>query len=287
MIPKIIHQLWLQGVELVPEKYKPEIEKIKRVNQVFNEQSEWKYILWDEKRILDLIKSEPKLLEKYYKYEYLHQKVDFSKFIILWKYGGIFLDIDVQIVKPFNQLFDYIKDYDFIVSEMNNLMILNFFTCKKFSNCLNNGIYIAKPNSDILKYLYENLPIDTFIPTKLLKIHLTTGPYSFNNLFNEYKNNDSRINKSKILVLPYEYLEPCNSVIGLCPVTNNTYVKHVHAMSWVPNYTIKIIEFYKKGDYKNMFLEFISSPYFTFLLILIVLIFIYFKLKSSQSVPSS
>jgi mannosyltransferase OCH1-like enzyme len=276
MFPKVIHQLWLQGSNVIPEKYKIHIEKIK------NYHKNWTHIIWDETKILNLLKDYPKLLEKYYKYNHLHQKVDFSKFIILWHYGGIFLDIDVQIVKPFDKLFEDFKDYDFVVSEIVNNFIFSFATCGKFSKCVNNGIYIAKQKAHILEYFYNNLFSNTIFPTKILEIHFTTGPYAFNQLLRDYINSDDIDHKikSKIITLSPDYFEPCDVDTGNCIITKNTYIKHVHEMSWIPEYASKILKFKHVGDYKNMIIEFLKSPYFTVLLIISIII-LYFLFKSN------
>ena len=40
-IPKIIHQIWLQGERDIPDKYKPDIKKLVELNRDFS------YYLWD------------------------------------------------------------------------------------------------------------------------------------------------------------------------------------------------------------------------------------------------
>ena len=51
MIEYTIHQIWLQGYEKIPEKYIHNINLIKKYNP------KAKYIFWDEKLILNLLKS--------------------------------------------------------------------------------------------------------------------------------------------------------------------------------------------------------------------------------------
>jgi mannosyltransferase OCH1-like enzyme len=289
MFPKIIHQIWLQGADVIPNKYKKDIEKIKNAHGIYDDRktnTEWKYMIWDEKRIIELLKVNSKALEKYYKYEYLHQKVDFAKLFITWYYGGIFLDIDVQLQKPFDSIFEKYKNYDFIVSEINNNFIINLFTCKKLSNCLNNGIFISKAKSDIAKYLYENLTLSTIMPSKMLKINFTTGPHRFNILIQKYKKDNSRFNKSKIIELPYDYFEPC-STFSNCQITANTYTKHYHSQTWIPEYINNFTKAIQKNNYGEAFAIFISSPVFTVLLGLILLIIIIIYIKKTNNISKN
>ena len=61
MIPKIIHNIWIQGYEDLPEKNKLNHINIKKLNP------DWDFIIWDNKMILQLLKKYPSLLNLYIK----------------------------------------------------------------------------------------------------------------------------------------------------------------------------------------------------------------------------
>jgi mannosyltransferase OCH1-like enzyme len=230
MIPKVIHQIWYQGEDDIPEKYKENIKTIK------NNHKKWNYILWTDVKIKSLLKNQ--WLDLYNKYEFMHQKIDFAKYVILYIYGGIYLDMDASSIKPLDSLIEN-NDYELIISKINCNYLEAFLSCYEL-NCLNNGVIIASPNSEILKnvidYCIKNYKCKYL--NKILCINSTTGPQMFTKIINKY-------NKNKVLILEPEILEPCNYTI--CNITDKTLVKHQHELSWMNDNIKFILDFYFKN----------------------------------------
>ena len=257
-IPKIIHQIWIQGEDAIPADlmvYKNEIQKL---------HPDWKYMLWDEISILQFLKNTNKEWFKvYYNFTYLHQKVDYVKLIILYTYGGIFIDMDAYTIKKLDGLVEQYGEYDLIVSYLTEINpVVNYVICRRFGQCLNNGIFLGKPNTDILNYISYQC---SMFQSKIDCIANTTGPVYFDTNIFKYINNDSIKNKSKILILDNDYLEPC--VLNICEVTGNTYIKHVHSQSWINDYIKEFINLYLR--YTQLFniifvLLFVLVIYFVF-----------------------
>lgn len=259
-IPKIIHQIWMQGYENISTQNKKKIENTKNIH------SDWKYILWDEKKIENLLDEtiNLKYKEKFNKFIYMHQKIDFAKIMILNKYGGIYIDMDCDVIKNLDNLFEKNNNYDFIISKMSDKIdgISNYLTCHKFNNCYNNGIIISKPNIEICEYLMENFYSQCNLnQNKLLCIQNTTGPPIFNTLIDKYiaenKNN-------KLLILPYYYFEPC--VGSKCDINSDTHIVHKHELTWL------------SGWQKNMFEYITLNVNLTYLLIILTIIIIIFMI---------
>jgi len=238
--PKTIHQIWLQGINNIPEKYNTNILSIKQHN------TDFEYKMWDEISILDIIHTNPTWTKTYYSFIYLHQKVDYARYIILWLMGGIYVDIDVNALKSFDSILEEFKDYDLIVSKLIVNKINSMLQCHH-PECLNNGVIISKQKADILneiiKYI-DNNSTCSFICPKIMCINKTTGPLMFTKVINQYIKNNSG-NKSKIYILPAEYLEPCT--FGDCKHTVNTIVSHNHNCTWIPKYQYNIMKFYIKN----------------------------------------
>jgi mannosyltransferase OCH1-like enzyme len=264
-IPHIIHQIWLQGQHNIPTHFLNNQYKIKTFNP------NWKYILWDEILILNLIKSNNKWLDTYYQFQYLHQKVDFAKLIILYIYGGVFIDMDAYTSKSLDPLIQKYNNYDFIISKMNNNRpsLFNFLTCSRFSYCYNNGNIIAKPKTDILNYIINNINTTCYISNKFYCINKTTGPPIFNKLLDNYINNNDIKNKSNILILNSEYLEPC--LRKNCNITNNTYIVHMHENSWHNPFIIYLNNLY---SYNTFFIYL-----FNIIIILFLILFFIYLIK--------
>lgn len=264
IIPKIIHQIWMQGYVNISLKNKIKIENTKKKHL------KWKYILWDEKKIIELL-NEPSYLkykEKFYKFNHMHQKIDFSKIMILDKFGGIYIDMDCDVIKNLDIIFDKNKNYDFIISKMSDKIdsVSNYLTCHNFNKCYNNGIIISKQNIEICKYLMDNfLNQCNFYENKLLCIQNTTGPPIFNTLINKYI---SEHKNNKILILPYYYFEPC---IGTnCNITNDTYIVHKHQLTWLTEQQKEIL---------NFITSYINLTYLTTIIIIIFLLTLFIILK--------
>ena len=253
--PKIIHQIWLQGVENMPDKYKHNMEQNKKIN------SGWEYILWDDIKIINLLRENDKWINTYYILEYLHHKVDFARYIILYKFGGIYIDMDATTIKPINNIVNRFKQYDLIVSKVNSNILENYIHCR-YATCINNGIIIAKKNNFVLNKMIESIienPKCDTLSTKITCIQSITGPSKFTKII--YENNNS-----KIKILEPEFLEPC--ILDSCNVTNNTHTIHKHEGSWYSNNLRQLMSFYIK--YKVLF--------YSSVIIVFILILVYFKI---------
>jgi mannosyltransferase OCH1-like enzyme len=252
--PRIIHQIWLQGYSNISEKYKGNMQQNRHLNP------NWKYIFWDDTKIINLLREYDEWISTYYRLEYLHHKVDFARYIILYKFGGAYIDMDAIIIKPLDNIINRFGDYDLIVSKVNSNMIENYFHCRH-PECINNGIIIAKPRNIVLEKMIKSIiknPKCDSLSTKITCIQSVTGPSKFTKVI--YKN----IN-NKVKILDAEYLEPC--VLDVCDVTDNTHVIHKHAGSWYSANLKYLVSLYLK----NKWLVYICC-----LIIIIILIYNYF-----------
>lgn len=101
-IPKIIHQIWLGSVDQkLPERF------CKWQKSILDMHPDWQYILWTEKDIdsFPFINREAFDREKN-----LGAKSDVWRFEILYRYGGVYLDVDMQAVRPLDEL-HYLYDF--------------------------------------------------------------------------------------------------------------------------------------------------------------------------------
>jgi len=248
--PHIIHQIWLQGQDNIPEKYHKNIE------QNIKHQQSWEYILWDDIKIINLLRNQKEWIDTYYKLEYLHHKVDFARYIILYVYGGAYIDMDAKIIKPLDAITNQFNNYDLIISKVNSNILENYIHCG-YNTCFNNGILIAKKNNIILKKMIEsviNEPKCSNLSTKITCIQTITGPRKFTKIIHDNMNN-------KIKILDPEYLEPC--VLDVCTVTNNTHIIHNHEGTWYSSNLRDLAVIYLQNKW---------SFYFCFLIILIIFI---------------
>lgn len=98
-IPKIIHQIWIGSP--LPEKYHSFILSWQKHHP------EWTYILWDDETIanLHLINQ-----DQYDASTNFGQKADIARYEILYRFGGVYIDIDFECLRPLD-LFHHCCDY--------------------------------------------------------------------------------------------------------------------------------------------------------------------------------
>ena len=93
-IPKIIHQLWIGN--------KPAPTKFMDTWRDAHESLGFKYMFWNEKNISQNIDLAP-VLQKLNSIEEINGKADVIRWLILQKFGGIFIDADSICIHPFDE----------------------------------------------------------------------------------------------------------------------------------------------------------------------------------------
>jgi hypothetical protein len=223
MIPKIIHQIWYQGINKLPPDPKNKSTIIQKNHP------NWEYILWDNTKIQKVFKNNTKILNIYNNLSYLHQKIDFIKYCILYEYGGVYLDTDITLLKPFDDILTKYQNYDCILSNLNLNKIKSYIFCFN-KQCINNGVILSQKNSKFMLYLINNInqnhTCKFYDLNSSMCINRLTGPGLVSTSYNNYPNKDI------IKILDYSYFEPC-ILKDLCDIKSNTITVHHHATTWI------------------------------------------------------
>ncbi len=178
-IPKIIHQIWI-GPRPLPNKYKKWMKSWKSLNK------SWEYKLWTNNDIKDMNLINQKIFEESSNVGF---RSDILRYEILYKYGGLYIDTDLECIKEIPQEFCY---YDFI-------------SCIVFKNTpqIANGAIFAKPNSFLISKIINNIsmPEDQSSALDILK---SSGADLLTDEYFKLKKED----KEKCLILPSNYFYP-------------------------------------------------------------------------------
>jgi mannosyltransferase OCH1-like enzyme len=119
-IPHIIHQTY-KDLESIPEHWKESHEEWKRLHP----NSQYKF--WSDLDIENFVKTEfPDFYSTFSKFEYHIQKVDAVRYMILYKYGGIYSDLDLI---PNTNVFEKLGNGDLFLTHSANItdMFTNMF----------------------------------------------------------------------------------------------------------------------------------------------------------------
>ena len=97
MIPKIIHQIWVGGYEIpTRERYIS--------NQLKENHSDYEYFLWTDNNLPEI----PENLKEMYHIMYENKDyvfcADMLRWLVVYNYGGWYLDIDWEYISNLNTL---------------------------------------------------------------------------------------------------------------------------------------------------------------------------------------
>uniref|UniRef100_A0A6C0K3X5 Glycosyltransferase n=1 Tax=viral metagenome TaxID=1070528 RepID=A0A6C0K3X5_9ZZZZ len=139
MIPKIIHQTYKQEDNL-PLVYK-ECQTIIR-----SLHADWTYMFWtDEKMYAEVKESFPDLYEVFMKLPRKIMQIDVFRYCLMWKYGGLYADLDYKMRKAFD-----ILDAELV------LPMSRMPTAKqaiRFGNC----IFASRPGHPFWKFVLDDI----------------------------------------------------------------------------------------------------------------------------------
>lgn len=207
MIPKIIHYCWF-GRGPMPQlaldciaswhKYMPD----------------WEYKLWDEDNFDINCNQYVKEAYKAKKFAFVS---DYARLIALKDHGGLYMDVDFNVFKPFDDLLHYKAFAGFEGSKRHPVMM---------------GVIASEPNGEWINELldiYEDLhfikedgSFDMLANTSRMSIAMQAKGFIPNGIEQDYKD---------LHILPVDYFCP-RQTTGEYFKTENTYCDHIGVSSW-------------------------------------------------------
>lgn len=206
-VPKIIMQTWKTNT--LPEKWQESQDSI------LNKMSGWKYVLMtDEDNRKFVLQYFPEFIQIYDNLPYPIQRVDMIRPMWLYINGGVYMDLDYVVNKPFDELF----------SSENSLNSLYFVQSSNTSIYFTNSFMASTKNHpfwlEYLNYMKNDPPF--WAITKHFIVMTTTGPIALTNALSQ--------TKWVYSVLPQKQLIPCDVCdIGKC---RGGFLKTIEGQSW-------------------------------------------------------
>ena len=198
MIPKIIHFCWLSTDEY-PKLIKKYIEswKVKL--------PDYEFIVWDTNRFNVETTIWTQQAYKSKKYAFVS---DYIRLLAVYKYGGIYLDTDVEVLKNFDDLLN-----------------LPYFIGSQYDSLIEAAVFGAKKNSDWVldcinyydnrRFIKQDGDFDMLVLPIIMQSQIERNKKIIQLKFNEVKNISNLVeNKNSFFLYPSEYFSPKNHQSG-------------------------------------------------------------------------
>ena len=178
MIPKVIHQIFInfKGKEI---NEIPDYWVSRHKTKTYCEKNNIELKMWGSTELLELLTEYPEFAPLWEDFRYPIQKVDFMRYLILYHYGGVYLDLDIYPIRDMNHLFE--EDY--------------FFTRWADSKDVYNAILGTEAKNEIYHNIlhhsyesfYEKSDIEIYNKWKARFVFQTTGHCMLNRVFKKLK----------------------------------------------------------------------------------------------------
>lgn len=199
MLPRIIHQTWKDHD--LPERFRESAESWR------HHHPDWEWRLWTDADIQAFVEREhPEMVSLFASYRDQIQRVDAVRYLILSTTGGIYADLDVVCLKPFDSFLEE-----------------RVFLAPTKPAGFSNDLMGSEPNSRFFAHVAANLAEAKrrwdwiFIP-RHLRVMLTTGPLFVTRCYRTFPDKDS------ITILPKD-------VYGTAP-GEDVRIRHIVGDSW-------------------------------------------------------
>ena len=245
MIPKIIHFCWFGGNPLPPlaleciaswRRFLPEYEIWQWSERPLNENETLRYENenFSPDRIMEFdVDSIPYTEEAYRQRKYAYVS-DYARFEIIYRYGGIYFDTDVEVIRPMEDIiakgcfmgFEQDPDGDNTPGKY----------APRYCFCINPGEgFGMTPQHPFMREMMEYYKSLTFepIPSGDIAWYKTIVAHTTEKLCARGLKNVSGIQLiDDMYVYPSEYFAPINAISRRLHITENTRTVHRYMASW-------------------------------------------------------
>lgn len=222
---RLIHQVWFGTIPNRSEAKKTYKKwKIYRDSWLIKNPT-WFRMEWSKELCIELVKTFfPEHNEMFRNYKYEIQRCDAVRYLILYRYGGVYADMDMFCCRPFDEaLKEYTNDI-YLVQSPNGMIIQS-------DDHVSNSLMYSKPRHPFWKQLMLELEKHQRVPifyTKHLTVMMTTGPGIVNRVYTKYKY------QYLLKSFPYQYFHPygISDEVRLTSVDPAIFTVHVSQGSW-------------------------------------------------------
>lgn len=220
MIPKIIHYCWFGRGKKNDLFY----QCLKSWKKYF---PDFKIIEWNEDNFNVNQNAYAKEAYEAKKYAFVS---DYARIKIIYDYGGIYFDTDVEVLKDMHGI----------------LQKGAYIGCELFGQVQTGLGFAAEPHNMMVGRMleqYNNLHFKLSNGYNMVPC----GKYNTKPFFEDGWSGINEITKIKDMnIYPTEYFAPFNYLTGEVKITSNTYTYHHGNASWLPDYERNLFQLKKK-----------------------------------------
>lgn len=203
-IPKLIMQTY--KTKEVPEKWIPSPVSIKK------HMPDWTHVLMDDEDNLNFVKKHfPDFLPYYESFKYPINRADAIRYMWLYVYGGIYMDLDVEILTSLEPL---LKEGDLILVSSGNV-----------GSVITNSFMASRPHHpiwlEVLEEMKRQLPWCAV--GRHFEVMFSTGPIMLNKVV--------KASSYSYTLLPTTLMMPCSVCERPC-LKKDAYINPLEGSSW-------------------------------------------------------
>ena len=206
LIPRILHQTW--------DDYNIPSAAVPFVKSMLKHNPAWQYWFWTQADVKCYLQQKhPDFVNLYNSYQSTIFRTDVMRYFLLYDYGGVYLDLDVECLKPLDiwtQLAPAVLAHETYehVFIMHRLKEPNVMTT----------ILATRAGHPYYKLLQDNL--EKFHLAKRGDVLHSTGPYFLNDVFNIYMSEHRNVSRPEddILVIHPKYWLPTFDKLNLTAI---------------------------------------------------------------------
>ena len=194
-VPKIVHQTWKSQV--IPSPYREWRQECIDLNP------DWEFKIWTDDDNRELVKLHyPSFLSTYDAYDLNIKRIDSARYMMLHRYGGLYMDLDITCLRPFGTILDVPNTV--YVAEQFTLADMNVKTprgMQRRQKRVANAFMAAPAHHGLFTDILATLP-HTAREIAVLK---ATGPRFLTTILQQNNDNNNTATSS-VSVFPMEYI---------------------------------------------------------------------------------
>lgn len=236
MIPKIIHYCWF-GRNPLPQVAQECIASWKKYLPDY-EIKEWNEDNFDVNII-------PYTAEAYKQKKYAFVS-DYARFWVMYKYGGIYFDTDVEVIRYMDDIIAKGNFMGFEIDPDGENSPGRYAPRYCFAVNPGLGFGTEKENSFIKRMLYVYADLE-FVPVPVdIAWYKTIVAYTTEELYALGLKNEKGVQTAAgFTIYPHEYFSPINVITNRLKITDKTYTIHRFTSTWAESKDKSIKEYIK------------------------------------------